>query len=63
MQPQSSQIFFHFFAKSHLQYAPISKTFMTNFLTICVMGEIFIISFDLVIPELHYKLVHGTDLP
>jgi hypothetical protein len=63
VQPQSSQIFFHFFAKSHLQYAPISKTFMTNFLTICVMGEIFIISFDLVIPELHYKLVHGTDLP
>jgi len=47
MQPQSSQIFFHFFARFHLQYAPISRTFMTNFLTICFMGEMFIISFDL----------------
>lgn len=63
MQPQSSQIFFHFFARFRLQYAPISKTFMTNFLTICFMGEIFIISFDLVILELHHKLVHGMYLP
>jgi len=27
------------------------------------MGEIFIISFDLVILELHCKLFHGTNLP
>jgi hypothetical protein len=63
MQPRSSQIFFRFFARSHLQYAPISRTFMTNFLAICFMGEIFLISVDLVILELHCKLVHGTNLP
>jgi len=63
MRPQSSQIFFHFFARFHLQFAPISRTFMTNFLRICLMGEIFIIYFDLVILELHCKLLHGTNLP